>query len=156
MQAQDSPCFMLILMPTWASDPADRRSITGYCIFLGGSPIAWKSKRQTAVSRSSREAELRALATTTAEIIWLRCLLADFGVTCAEPTTVVTTLVLFKLPTIRSSMSSQSILVLMPSSYDLIANNQLLIFSTRRLNFSLLISSPRLKLELNINFIYSN
>jgi hypothetical protein len=71
---------------TWASDPADRRSITGYCIFLGGLPIAWKSKRQTAVSRSSTEAELRALATTTAEIIWLRWLLADFGVTCADPT----------------------------------------------------------------------
>ena len=71
---------------TWASDHADRRSVTGYCIFLGGSPIAWKSKRQTAVSRSSAEAELRALATTTAEIIWLRWLLADFGVTCADPT----------------------------------------------------------------------
>jgi len=72
------------------------------------------------------------------------------------PFSVVTTLVLFKLPTIQSSMSSQSILVLMPPSYDLIANNQLLIFNTRRLNFSLLISSPRLRLEINISFIYSN
>ena len=71
---------------TWASDHADRRSVTGYCIFLGGSPIAWKSKRQTAVSRSSAEAELRALATTIAEIIWLRWLLADFGVDSAHPT----------------------------------------------------------------------
>jgi hypothetical protein len=71
---------------TWASDPVDRRSVTGYCICLGGSPVAWKSKRQTAVSRSSAEAELRALATTTAEIIWLRWLLADFGVDSAHPT----------------------------------------------------------------------
>jgi len=54
---------------TWASDPTDRRSISGYCILLGSSPLAWKSKKQTAVSRSSTEAELRALATTTDEIV---------------------------------------------------------------------------------------
>jgi len=71
---------------TWASDPTDRCSITGYCILLGSSPIAWKSKKQTAVSRSSAEAELRALATTTAEIVWLRWLLADFGVSCDAAT----------------------------------------------------------------------
>jgi hypothetical protein len=70
---------------TWASDRTDRCSITGYCIFLGSSPIAWKSKKQV-VSRSSAEAKLRALATTSAEIIWLRWLLADLGVSCDTPT----------------------------------------------------------------------
>jgi len=68
----------------------DRRSITGYyCIFIGTSPIAWKSKRQSAVSRSSAEVELRALATTTAEIIWLRWSLVDFGVPCEAPTALL-------------------------------------------------------------------
>jgi hypothetical protein len=62
---------------TWASDPTNRCSITGYCILLGFSPIAWKSKKQANVSRSSTETELRALATTTVEIVWLRWLLAD-------------------------------------------------------------------------------
>jgi hypothetical protein len=71
---------------TWASDPVDRCSTTGYCILLGSSPIAWKSKKQAAISRSSAEAELRALATTTAEIIWLRWLLADLGVSCDTST----------------------------------------------------------------------
>ena len=38
------------------------------------------------VSRSSTEAELRALASTTAEIVWLRWLLADFGIACEVAT----------------------------------------------------------------------
>ena len=63
---------------TWANDPTDRCSITGYCILLGSSHLAWKSKKQAAVSRSSTEVELRALVTTTSEIVWLRWLLADF------------------------------------------------------------------------------
>ncbi|CAA0841726.1 cysteine-rich RLK (RECEPTOR-like protein kinase) 8 [Striga hermonthica] len=70
---------------TWANNLIDRRSVTGYCIFLGSSPLTWKSKNQVAASRSSTEAELRALASSTSEIIWLRWLLADFGNSCYGP-----------------------------------------------------------------------
>ena len=38
------------------------------------------------VSRSSAEAELRAMATVTAEVTWLRWLLEDFGVLATAPT----------------------------------------------------------------------
>ncbi|CAM8988652.1 unnamed protein product [Rhodiola kirilowii] len=71
---------------TWASDLSDRRSLSSYCVFLGGSLIAWKTKKQTAVSRSSVEAELRAMALLTAEVTWLRWLLEDFGVSVSTPT----------------------------------------------------------------------
>ncbi|XP_071677072.1 uncharacterized protein [Lolium perenne] len=71
---------------TWASDPEDRKSLSAYCVFLGGSLIAWKTKKQVAVSRSSVEAELQAMALLTAEVTWLRWLLAGFGVSADAPT----------------------------------------------------------------------
>ncbi|GFS40568.1 hypothetical protein Acr_00g0069360 [Actinidia rufa] len=64
----------------WAGDPTDRRSTTGFCFFLGDSLISWRSKKQTLVARSSTEAEYRALADTTQELLWLRWLLQDMGV----------------------------------------------------------------------------
>lgn len=71
---------------TWASDSSDRRSLSAFCVFLGGSLISWKTKKQTAVSHSSAEAELRAMALVAAEVTWLRWLLEDFGVSVSMPT----------------------------------------------------------------------
>ncbi|KAM3302948.1 putative mitochondrial protein like [Capsicum chacoense] len=70
----------------WDGDRNDRKSTTGFCVFLGDSLISWKSKKQDVVSRSSTEAEYRAMAVTTCEIIWLRWLLADMGVHISMPT----------------------------------------------------------------------
>jgi hypothetical protein len=67
----------------WAGDPTDRRSTTGYCFLLGDSLISWRSKKQSVVARSSTEAEYRALADTTAELLWLRWLLQDLGIDCS-------------------------------------------------------------------------
>ena len=70
----------------WAGDPIDRRSTTGYCFLLGDSLISWRSKKQTVIAHSSSEAEYRALATTTVELIWLCWLLQDLGVDCSTAT----------------------------------------------------------------------
>jgi hypothetical protein len=67
-------------------DPTDRKSVTRFCIFLGDSLISWKNKKQSIVSQSSTKAEYRAMTSTTKEIVWLRWLLADMGVSFSHHT----------------------------------------------------------------------
>ncbi|XP_058767437.1 uncharacterized mitochondrial protein AtMg00810-like [Vicia villosa] len=58
----------------------DRRSTTGYCTFLGGNLVTWKSKKQSVVARSSAEAEFRAMAQGICELLWLKIILEDLKI----------------------------------------------------------------------------
>ena len=64
----------------WAGDTCDRRSVSGYCLFMGNNPIAWCAKKQATVARSSTESEYRCLAHTAAELSWLRMLFKDLQI----------------------------------------------------------------------------
>ena len=67
----------------------DSKSHSGYSISLGGPAngmFYFRSFKQTNVSLSSTEAEVNAAVEAAKEIIWLRALLAELGLTQLEPT----------------------------------------------------------------------
>jgi transposase InsO family protein len=63
----------------WAGSLDDRRSTSGYCTFVGGNIVSWRSKKQTVVARSTAEAEFRSMAHGVCEVLWLRILLTELG-----------------------------------------------------------------------------
>ena len=61
-------------------DTETKRSTSGIVIYLGNTPIIWKSKRQPTVALSTTEAELIAACQTCQEILWLKELLNEFKI----------------------------------------------------------------------------
>ena len=65
---------------SWACDPADRRSMGGYVIFLNGSAVAWRAKRQSFAVGSTCESEIMALSSVVREVQAMTRALVDMGI----------------------------------------------------------------------------
>ena len=72
----------------WAGCLVTRRSVSGWCMFLGDSLISWKSKKRARVSKSSKESEYRAMSIACSEIVWLPGILSELGFSQPDPTSL--------------------------------------------------------------------
>ena len=70
----------------WANCPESRRSVSGFSFMLNGDTIAWMSKKQSTVARSSTEAEYQAADEGGRESQWLRSLLREAGLDMSSST----------------------------------------------------------------------
>ncbi|CAN0910966.1 Retrovirus-related Pol polyprotein from transposon TNT 1-94 [Linum grandiflorum] len=64
---------------SWASLITSRKSTTGYCSYVWGNLVTWRSKKQSVVARSSAEAEYRALALGIQEAMWIQRVLKELN-----------------------------------------------------------------------------
>ena len=69
----------------WGGDLDDQKSTTTYIIFLGNNPISWRTRKQKVVAHSFTKVEYQALATATLDIVGIKSLLDELGLTLHEP-----------------------------------------------------------------------
>jgi Reverse transcriptase (RNA-dependent DNA polymerase) len=63
---------------SWAEDPNERKSITGYCCRINGGTVSWCSRKQDVISLSSMESEYIALSECCKEFKWVKMLMNSF------------------------------------------------------------------------------
>ncbi|CAH9145564.1 unnamed protein product [Cuscuta epithymum] len=90
LQASTTPtCVRAYSDADWVGCPDSSRSTTGFAIFLGPNLVSWKSKKQPTMSKSSTEAEYRAVAYTVQDTLHIRSILFELGFPITEPVSLL-------------------------------------------------------------------
>jgi histone deacetylase 1/2 len=66
----------------WAGCSDDKKSTSAFVVFLGSNLISWSARKQAVVSKSSTEAEYKAMANATTEIMWIQILMDELKIPC--------------------------------------------------------------------------
>ena len=61
----------------WGGDSEDRKSTTGYVVFINDNLVSWNTKKQATVALSTAEAELMAAAEVIKEVLWMKYILNE-------------------------------------------------------------------------------
>ena len=84
--AKASPDINLIIFAnaSYASDPNTARSVSGFVLQLAGGTMAWSSKKQSCVAKSTCEAELMACSYSASHLVWTKNALNELGLPCVS------------------------------------------------------------------------
>ena len=64
----------------WAGNANDRKINTGGCFYVGANLVAWMSKKKNSVSLSTAEAEYIAARSCCSQLLWIKKVLFDYGI----------------------------------------------------------------------------
>ena len=77
MRAPKDTRIVAFVDSDYASNRADRKSISGHLVTIGGCLVSWQSKKQTGVTLSSTESEFVAMSMAATEIKFIHSLLSE-------------------------------------------------------------------------------
>jgi len=102
----------------WAGCMDTRRSVTGWCMFLGNALISWKNKKQDRISKSSTESEYRAMSLHVLKLCGSRvCYVNLVFLSTLLHLFMLITQVLFRLLLILCFMNAPNILKLIVTTF---------------------------------------